>query len=310
MTVKLSLEDSPFLLDEHGPIFIVGCPRSGTTFLEDCIAAARQVEAFTGVLVSPRLLHLVGDRASRGEDVAPLLLAMRDNFWQAFWRRVFFFSERVGEVAARQKPLSNLFQRPHLDGISFCYKEPFLCFAIDQVAQHFPKAKFLHIVRDGRDCADSLERTYTAALSDEVLTDERLAQSKNSEIGVYRRWEKYFMPWWIPTGREAEFISHSTYGRCVWMWKEMVARAANCGHTLGSTRYLELSYNELVSAPREHSQRIVDFLHIGDMPRLVKRMDRALTTSVGINKRRQTQERIDEANQIAGDLFRQFGYGA
>ena len=102
MTLTLSLEDSPFLLEEHGPIFIVGCPRSGTTFLEDCIAAARQVEAFTGVLVSPRLLHLIGDRASRREDVESLLLVMRDSFWQAFWRRVFFFSERVGEVASRK----------------------------------------------------------------------------------------------------------------------------------------------------------------------------------------------------------------
>jgi len=310
MTVTLSLEDSPYLLDEHGPIFIVGCPRSGTTFLEDCVAAARQVEAFTGVLVSPRLLHLIGYGASQHQEVEALLLTVRDNFWQAFWRRVFFWSERVGEVAARQKPLLSLFRRPRLEGVSFCYKEPFLCFAIDQVAQHFPKAKFLHIVRDGRDCADSLERTYAAALSDDVLTDERAAQSKNSEIGIYRKWDKYYMPWWIPAGRETDFIRHSTYGRCIWMWKEMVARAASCGRTLGSTRYLELSYNELVSAPREHSKRIVDFLGIGDMPRLVRRMDKALVTSVGINRRRQPQERIDEANQIAGDLFRQFGYEA
>ncbi|HEV8071802.1 MAG TPA: sulfotransferase [Planctomycetaceae bacterium] len=308
MNLKLPLEDSPYLLDEHGPIFVVGCPRSGTTFLEDCLAGVPQIEAFTGVLVSPRLMHLIGYDASRGEDVDPLLLTMRDAFWQSFWRRVFFGSERIGEVVTRRKPLRNLFRRPSLDGISFCYKEPFLCFAIEQVARHFPNAKFLHIVRDGRDCADSLERTYADALSNDVLTDEHLAKNKNSEIGIYRHWQNYYLPWWIPTGREAEFVGHSTYGRCVWMWSEMVGRAASCGRTLGSTRYLELGYKELVTNPSEHARRIIEFLAIGDLPRLVKRMGKAQVTSVGINKRRQSPERLDEANRIAGDLFRQLGY--
>jgi hypothetical protein len=308
MSLNLPLEDSPYLLDEHGPIFVVGCPRSGTTFLEDCLGGVRRIEGFQGVLVSPRLMHLIAHRASIGEDVEPLLLMMRDVFWQSFWRRVFFGSERVGEIVTRRKPILNLFRRPSIDGVSFCYKEPFLCFAIEQVARHFPNAKFLHIVRDGRDCADSLQRTYADALSDDVLTDERLATNKNSEIGIFRQWQNYYLPWWIPAGRESEFVGRSTYGRCVWMWKEMVARATGCGRTLGSPRYLELSYKDLVTAPTEHARRIIEFLGIGDMPCLVRRMRQARITSVGINKRRQPQARIDEANQIAGDFFRQFGY--
>ena len=47
----LHLEDSFLRLDALGPVFIMGCPRSGTTFLVDCVAALSRVEAFTGILL-------------------------------------------------------------------------------------------------------------------------------------------------------------------------------------------------------------------------------------------------------------------
>ena len=56
----LPLEDSPYLLDEHGPLFILGRPRSGTIFLSKCIADIPDVEEFVGVLAPPRIMHLIG----------------------------------------------------------------------------------------------------------------------------------------------------------------------------------------------------------------------------------------------------------
>ncbi len=204
----------------------------------------------------------------------------------------------------------NLFRKPSLDGKYFCYKEPFLCFAIEEIAAHFPRAKFLHIVRDGRDNADSMERSYPDALSDRVLMNERLAGNKNSEIGILRPYGNYFLPWWIDSGSADEFIRSSQYGRCVWMWREMVSRAANCGRALGPDRYLEFKYESIVTEPRENALRILGFLGFKPAPHRLKKFNSARIGSIGISRNRQPQAKIDEADRIAGDLLRDFGYGS
>jgi len=45
--IDLSIEDSPYLLDNYNPVFILGCPRSGTTFLSTCIASIPNIEEFS-----------------------------------------------------------------------------------------------------------------------------------------------------------------------------------------------------------------------------------------------------------------------
>ena len=48
---SLSLEDSPQRLDDSGPVFIMGCPRSGTTVLADCIGTLPNVISQIGILI-------------------------------------------------------------------------------------------------------------------------------------------------------------------------------------------------------------------------------------------------------------------
>jgi len=191
----LPIEDQPSSLDNHGPIFILGCPRSGTTFLSSCIAAIPNIREFVGVLAPPRLMHLIGTVES--EDTRDALLSsVRDIFWQSFWRRYYFRHEQIALLTSRTIRLRELLAKPSLEGKLFCYKEPFLCFAIEHFAAHFPNAKFLHIIRDGRDNADSMERTYGDALSDDVLSDDLLSYNKVSEIGFWNRVDGFNHPWW------------------------------------------------------------------------------------------------------------------
>ena len=258
------------------------------------------------------MVHLVGYNSSRGAETDVLLLVMRDIFWQSFWMRVYFGYERVAQVVRRRTGILNLFRKPSLDGKYFCYKEPFLCFAIEEIAAHFPRAKFLHIVRDGRDNADSMERSYPDALSDRVLMNERLAGNKNSEIGIPWPHGSYFLPWWIDSGSADEFIRSSQYGRCVWMWREMVSRAANCGRALpGPDRYLEFKYESIVTEPRENAGASTFRLSgVQTGAHRLKKFNSARIGSIGISRSRQPQAKIDEADRIAGDLLRDFGYGS
>jgi hypothetical protein len=304
----LPLEDSPYRLDEHGPVFVLGCPRSGTTFLTECLGAVRGVEEFVGILCPARMCHVLAteDRPDREE---LLFAAVRDVFWTAFWRRRYSRGERVAQfLRKRLWPRASLFSADR-QGALFCYKEPFLCFAADKFARYFPRAKFVHIVRDGRDNADSLERTYPDALSDEVVRSDFLSRNKNAEIGLWEKRDGVNVPWWVPAADAAGFGALSRYERCVLLWREMTRRARAVGR-LAPDRYYEVRYEDLVRDPDAWAGGLLTFLGRDYDRRARRAFGRADTGSVGIAGRNQLPDRLRQADAIAGPLLRELGYGA
>jgi hypothetical protein len=300
----LPLEDSPYLLDEHGPWFILGCPRSGTTFLSSCVADIPDAEQFVGVLAPPRIMHLIGYTHAQMQPTEQLLRSVRDIFWQSFWRRRLFFSSRLGAVAATRK-FKMLLRKPTLAGSVFCYKEPFLCFAATEFADEFRNSKFIHIIRDGRDNADSMMRSYPDALTDVVLRDKFLVENKSSEVGLHRDVRGYCIPWWVKPEDEEGFLGASQFARYVYMWREMTLRGRAL-RKLGPERYLEIRYEELVESPAQIVARVFAFL--GRSAAQSKKARAAFCRSVGISARRQDAGKLKEANQIAGNLLRSLGY--
>ncbi|MFT7404828.1 sulfotransferase family protein [Zhongshania sp.] len=306
MSLLLPLEDSPYRLDEFGPIFILGCPRSGTTFLSKCLAAVDGLEEFVGVLAPPRIMHLIGsceDKPYQKE----LMNCIRDVFWQSFWRRRYYRHERLLQLLQKNISIAQFMAAPSIDGTKFCYKEPFLCFAAEEFANYFPNARFIHIIRDGRDNADSLERTYPDALSDEVLSDGFLAGNKNSEIGMYRENNGVCVPWWVAKGSEAEFIELPQYGKFIWMWKEMVGRARNV-KAVDKSRYFEIRYEDFVKDPMEWAGRILNFLDVPMNERVRKKLKSAFASSIGISLNNQKELQRGIAQKVAGELLAELGY--
>jgi hypothetical protein len=305
-TTTLPIEDSPYKLDEHGPVFILGCPRSGTTFLSECLGAVPGIEEFVGVLCPPRMCHHLAteDRPDRAD---LLLASVRDVFWGTFWRHRYARSSRLVQALRGRHPFRLFLRPPTLDGALFCYKEPFLCFAADKLARHFPSARFVHIVRDGRDNADSLERTYPEALSDEVLRSDFLSGNKNSEIGPWRTIDGVNVPWWVPPADAARFGGLTRYERCVLMWREMTRRARDVGR-VAPDRYLEVRYEDLVREPVRWGREVVEFIGREFTPGVRRAFGRAVTSSVGIGRRNQNADRIRDAGAIAGPLLRDLGY--
>jgi hypothetical protein len=302
----LPLEDSPFQLDQYGPVFILGCPRSGTTFLSECMSAVRGVEEFIGLLCPARMCHILAceDRPEREE---ALLASVRDVFWSAFWHRRYSRAERVVQVLRGRQGLGGAFGAPSLEGALFCYKEPFLCFTADKFARVFPNARFVHIVRDGRDNADSLERAYPDALSDEVLKDDFLSGNKNTEIGLWTKLDGVNVPWWVPAADAARFGKMSRYERCVLMWREMTLRARALGKS-HPERYFELRYEDLVSDPQRRGKELLSFLGRPYDRRAQRAFGKAFPGSVKISLRNQDRARIRAAEALAGPLLRELGY--
>ncbi|MEO0770564.1 MAG: sulfotransferase, partial [Cyanobacteria bacterium J06649_4] len=114
----------------ESPVFIVGAPRSGTTFLGECIGTLPEISYhFEPVLTKAATRYVYEGRWSSG-------------FSQKVYRLVY-------------GGLMGL----HLDGdLCFAEKTPQISLIIPFLQQAFPNARFIHIIRDGRDVALSLSK--------------------------------------------------------------------------------------------------------------------------------------------------------
>jgi hypothetical protein len=304
----LPVEDNPALLDRHGPLFILGCPRSGTNFLSRCIGAMPTVDAFVGRIAPPRLMHLIGERMQAGADVTQLKLLMRDLFWQNFLRRCLFRDQRIADVWNRRERIAELLRPATLEGRVFCYKEPFSGFAIEALIDEFPAAKFIHIVRDGRDNADSMVRSYPHALSDEVLTSQELASQKSSEIGLFEWRDGFAFPWWVPEADRDTFRTSAKYLRNVMLWRELTTRIEKTTRPKAASRTLRIRYEELVADPTGHAVALAEFVGQKIQPAFLRRLDKGHTNSVTIAAANQSPQMLAAADRIAGDVLQRMGY--
>ena len=112
------------------PIFIVGAPRSGTTYLGRGIGALPEAAYFHVPVATKKTNRFAYNRQW------PLIVA-RGYYCQAY---------------------SNLLGAPQQGDRRFAKKTPRNCFLIEFLAAIFPDASLVHIIRDGRDVALSYSR--------------------------------------------------------------------------------------------------------------------------------------------------------
>jgi hypothetical protein len=184
------------------------------------------------------------------------------------------------------------------------YKEPFLSFAPSFVLDALPNARIIHLVRDGRDCANSLTRTY------DVLTDEKLTHLRGSEMRIGRKYDHRYVPWWVEQGREEEFVQSSPYARAIWMWMTMVRRCHKSffrEDVEERGQVMHLRYEDFMREPSKFGTKVLK--HLGAKPNSAfkRRVDRAHTQSIGKHESRSSKE-IREAERVAGEELELYGY--
>jgi hypothetical protein len=241
-------------------VFVVGSPRSGTTFLAGAIASL------------PGFVDL-GEVAALKAAV-PELTAMPASQASRRIRRILSLTRRLGLVGA-------------LRGVE---QTPENAFVIHAVALAFPRALFVHAVRDGRDVVASLlERGW--------LSEGR---GGRDDAGLSYGPQPRF---WVEPERVAEFATVSDTRRAAWAWRRYLTAA----ELAPPARLHEVRYERLGADPEAVARDLAAFL---DAPweLLARELRAAHDTSIGRWARELTAEQLAEIRAESGVLLDELGY--
>lgn len=261
--------------DGFSPSFVVvyGCPRSGTTFLMNALAAARATETITGLIFPAVLPHILDSGVSFQIDKA-IRLSLRTSLEQ-YWARISASRGWAAlELLRRNRSIREFtadMRRRHSTRF-LVFKEPYLAFAPELAELGSPRTRAIYLVRDGRDCALSLVRTYN------VLSNDSLRSLSTREAPLGRPREGLYIPWWVPPSDDEAFLAASQFERAARMWAHLVKRNLAYQSTLEeSDRVLIVRYEDLMQGPIEVGREVA--AHIG--VQLGREAERRLLTAHG-----------------------------
>ena len=255
------------------PIFIVGSPRSGTTFLGACIAEIPEISYHFEPVATKAAARYVHNNEWSFDEAS------------RFYRLVYAWLMRL-----------------HADGdLRFAEKTPRNCFLIDFLYRAFPDAQFIHILRDGRDAALShSKKPWLQAAS---------AGSNKRETSGYRHGP--YPRFWVECDRTHEFETTSDIHRCIWAWRRHVSAILDQAQNLPAQQYYELRYEDLVAQPQQEAERLLTYLGLGSQAAnqaLCQAFAQARPDSVGGWQRQLAPDQLQQIEQEAGDLLRRLGY--
>jgi hypothetical protein len=276
-------------------VFIVGCARSGTTLLQ------RIVNAHTRVAITPET-HWIPDyfkaRTGLTSDslVTPTLiprLLEHDKFYK--------LGIGPGELEGLLQGSGPLPYARFVSGVFDLFgkargkplvgdKTPRYVRHVDTLHGLWPQAKFVHLIRDGRDvCLSAVNWKEKAA---------NLAR-------LYSTWKE-----------------HPVTTAAVW-WNWNVRLGQEAGLKLGTGQYYELFYEALVARPEEESAKLCTFLGIPYDSAMLRFHEGRTRTKPGLDTKHawlpitpglrdwRTQlpaEEIEHFEAVAGDLLEELGY--
>jgi hypothetical protein len=257
----------------HRPIFLIGAPRSGTSFLGRCLASLAELSYHYEPIATKSAARLVYEGKWHSRSA------------QFFYRQVYSWLMRI-----------------HLDGDRrFAEKTPRNCFLIEFLHRTFPDASFIHIIRDGRDAALSYSKKPWLQMAS---ADSGERESSGYFHGPYARF-------WVESDRIREFEMTSDIHRCIWAWRRHVEAALTASHSLPPQQYYEIRYEDLATQPRLEAERLLEYIEISE-PTSCKSFHESIShaspNSIGKWRHELTKIELDQIMEEAGSLLRDLGY--
>jgi hypothetical protein len=275
-------------------VFIVGCPRSGTTLLQ------RLVDSHPRIAIVPEV-EWIPRRYQNREGLTPdgLMTPQFAKILRSFGRysSLPISQEELRDLLAQHPPLSYskfislLFDRYGKARGKELVGNKTVDHARNIATLHelWPEAKFVHLVRDGRDvCLSALSWRRADSLASRFSTWSR------DPVSTAALW---------------------------WEWHVRLAREA--GRPLGSTLYHEIRYESLVDQPAAECRSLCEFLQLPFQEEMLRFHEKRAVSGPGLDAKHQwlpptrglrdwrkqmSQEEIERFEAAAGELLDELGY--
>jgi hypothetical protein len=230
----------------QGPILILGAARSGTNLMRSLVARGSGLA---------QISHDVNDLWRLEAEQAPhdalspseLTDEQAEKIRQELRRAA---GVAAGSVAFVEKTVSNVLRIPYVQKV-------------------FPDARFVTVIRDGRDVAESALRSWS----------ERPSVGHPSKKATAFPWSKYFgfaprtaggalsrtvgeFAIWGPVypGIDVDLAHHDLLEVCARQWLACMEAYAVNRQRFAAGRFIEIHYEDLVDAPGEEAGRLAEFL--------------------------------------------------
>ncbi|WP_068109721.1 sulfotransferase [Tropicimonas marinistellae] len=205
-------------------------------------------------------------------------------------------------------------------------------FFMRELTERFPGARFIHVIRDGRDVMLSDSGYFQLTMPPPSGRDPKrlarkiwtLATNKHQRFlrnFDYRRFcemvtfGEHGMRFWHDVDlSDPQAIARNRYRLQMQSWLHCVSSARDIGRELEPKHYLELRYEDFCMAPRENARTMFDFLEIEPSEAVYANIERAVSRArIGKWQRfssEDTHERQDFENALAhgGPLLAELGY--
>jgi Sulfotransferase family len=269
------------------PVFVVGCPRSGTTLLYNMLLSAG---GFAVYLAESNVFNLLGPRFGN-----PAVRSNRERLVESWLESKLFRASFLNAASLREKLMQDCNSSGDFLGIvmeEMCKAQnvqrwadnsPEELMHMARIKKEIPGALFIHMIRDGRDVSLSLDARP--------------------------------FPWVRPFSwdRGKSLVIAGVF------WEWIVNRGREKGHQLRND-YLEIHFEELQARPKETLAKIGDFIEhdldhdriqrvgIGSVsdPNTSFKGDR--TAPVGRWKERMTPENLVLFEAAVGATLTRIGY--
>ena len=271
------------------PVFIVGCPRSGTSFLYHLLISAGGFVAFhTQMNVYDVLEPIYGNLGEPRHKRKMMQEWLRSKAFKVSGLDAQEIENKiVSECASASDFLRIVMEEVgRKQGVDrWIDSTPTNVPHMLRIKKDFPDARFVHIIRDGRDVALSLDK---------------------------RHWSRP-LPW----DKDRSLLAAGIY------WEWIVRKGRKNGEVLGPS-YMEVRYEDLVQQPRETLPRLGEFLqHDLDYDRIqrdrIGSLKNPLTsfkedlrdgrfTPVGRWRDKFPPEQLVWFESLVGDYLKELGY--
>jgi hypothetical protein len=192
---------------------------------------------------------------------------------------------------------------------------------VDFVRAVFPDAKLIHLIRDGRDVAESARRMWQAPIETGRILDKlryfplRALPTYAKDyalayVGRHFSREQRVQSWGPrPVGLDEYARTHSLLATCGFQWRRSVESALTALDRVPPVHVLEVRYEALVANPEPTMASVMEFLDL-DFPRVAREHARRRILDSNVGKWRTALDESErrELHGEIGERLRALGY--